>query len=280
MPTTVATTRKPFWAKCGACAHCWPAAYAPMEIMAFARAIMRDLTGPGRWGYNMLRQGSAVLICVVSVLMHAHAFARNGPSSTMRTISWDSVKTTTVIAVAEFRDTFGSEAVCVLNFTPNVEKRFTRDFGEQVKLRLSQLIILGPSHFGTRRYDEFSPIEFVANREISFGAIGAQFVRNRPRHISCRKFTSISYAEMSDRFNVSAKRLYAQAFNGDIGALQNSRLSNLQACDNEKQNSNERDKPISWDIGSPPGRIKLWVLLSALLCGLFSGLIIYWSGYL
>jgi hypothetical protein len=34
-----AEPRKPFWAKCGSCSHCWPAAYAPMEVMAFARTV-------------------------------------------------------------------------------------------------------------------------------------------------------------------------------------------------------------------------------------------------
>jgi hypothetical protein len=24
--------RKPFWAKCDECAHCWPAAYLPIEL--------------------------------------------------------------------------------------------------------------------------------------------------------------------------------------------------------------------------------------------------------
>jgi hypothetical protein len=33
--------RKPFWAKCGACSHCWPAAYIPMEARAWARLVMR-----------------------------------------------------------------------------------------------------------------------------------------------------------------------------------------------------------------------------------------------
>ncbi len=32
--------RKPFWAKCGKCSHCWPAAYAPMELHLFASTIM------------------------------------------------------------------------------------------------------------------------------------------------------------------------------------------------------------------------------------------------
>ena len=29
--------RKPFWVKCGACNHCWPAAYVPMELSKFAQ---------------------------------------------------------------------------------------------------------------------------------------------------------------------------------------------------------------------------------------------------
>lgn len=31
--------RKPFWAKCAKCGHIWIAAYAPMEITAFAKAV-------------------------------------------------------------------------------------------------------------------------------------------------------------------------------------------------------------------------------------------------
>lgn len=31
--------RKPFWAKCGGCSHCWPAAYVPMEAITFGRTI-------------------------------------------------------------------------------------------------------------------------------------------------------------------------------------------------------------------------------------------------
>lgn len=31
--------RKPFWAKCSDCSHCWPAAYTPMEVTAFARTV-------------------------------------------------------------------------------------------------------------------------------------------------------------------------------------------------------------------------------------------------
>jgi hypothetical protein len=33
--------RKPFWAKCPSCSHCWPAAYAPMEVALFAKTVMR-----------------------------------------------------------------------------------------------------------------------------------------------------------------------------------------------------------------------------------------------
>lgn len=31
--------RKPFWTKCKPCGHCWVAAYAPMELTAFAKTI-------------------------------------------------------------------------------------------------------------------------------------------------------------------------------------------------------------------------------------------------
>lgn len=33
--------RKPFWAKCGDCSHCWAAAYLPMEMKACAKLLMR-----------------------------------------------------------------------------------------------------------------------------------------------------------------------------------------------------------------------------------------------
>jgi hypothetical protein len=33
--------RKPFWAKCPGCSHCWPAAYLPMEMGACARLLKR-----------------------------------------------------------------------------------------------------------------------------------------------------------------------------------------------------------------------------------------------
>lgn len=33
--------KKPFWAKCRACSHCWPAGYLPMEATAFCKIAMR-----------------------------------------------------------------------------------------------------------------------------------------------------------------------------------------------------------------------------------------------
>lgn len=33
--------RKPFWAKCGECSHCWAAAYLPMEATACAKLLIR-----------------------------------------------------------------------------------------------------------------------------------------------------------------------------------------------------------------------------------------------
>jgi hypothetical protein len=33
--------RKPFWAKCPECKHCWIAAYTGMEVAAFAKIVMR-----------------------------------------------------------------------------------------------------------------------------------------------------------------------------------------------------------------------------------------------
>lgn len=32
-----------FWAKCAACAHCWPAGYYPMPLADFARIIGRAI---------------------------------------------------------------------------------------------------------------------------------------------------------------------------------------------------------------------------------------------
>lgn len=40
-----ADARKPFWAMCPTCSHCWPAAYLPMEIMAAAK-LMQKATCP------------------------------------------------------------------------------------------------------------------------------------------------------------------------------------------------------------------------------------------
>lgn len=34
-----AEPRKAFWAKCGACSHCWPAVYLPMEMAAAAKLM-------------------------------------------------------------------------------------------------------------------------------------------------------------------------------------------------------------------------------------------------
>lgn len=34
--SAVTQADKPFWAKCAACSHCWPAAWFPMEAALFA----------------------------------------------------------------------------------------------------------------------------------------------------------------------------------------------------------------------------------------------------
>lgn len=34
--------KKPFWVKCTACSHCWPAAYAPMEADVFLRICLNN----------------------------------------------------------------------------------------------------------------------------------------------------------------------------------------------------------------------------------------------
>jgi Zn finger protein HypA/HybF involved in hydrogenase expression len=31
--------KKPFWAKCEACKHCWPACYLPMEVGLVAKIM-------------------------------------------------------------------------------------------------------------------------------------------------------------------------------------------------------------------------------------------------
>lgn len=33
--------RHPFWARCGECGHCWPAAYLPMEMTACAKLLLQ-----------------------------------------------------------------------------------------------------------------------------------------------------------------------------------------------------------------------------------------------
>ena len=33
--------RKPFWAKCKPCGHCWPIAYLPLEVSAVVKAGKR-----------------------------------------------------------------------------------------------------------------------------------------------------------------------------------------------------------------------------------------------
>lgn len=33
--------KKPFWAKCGDCAHCWPMAYLPMDVSKLSQVIGR-----------------------------------------------------------------------------------------------------------------------------------------------------------------------------------------------------------------------------------------------
>ena len=38
---TATEERRGFWAKCRACAHCWIAAYLPMEMAACARLMGR-----------------------------------------------------------------------------------------------------------------------------------------------------------------------------------------------------------------------------------------------
>lgn len=35
--------RKPFFVQCSKCKHCWPAAYYPMEVSAWARIVMKAI---------------------------------------------------------------------------------------------------------------------------------------------------------------------------------------------------------------------------------------------
>lgn len=45
--------RKPFWAKCGACLHCWPAAYLPMAMDKCAE-VLKSPRCPMCGGKNVL----------------------------------------------------------------------------------------------------------------------------------------------------------------------------------------------------------------------------------
>lgn len=38
-PAVVEEPKEPFWVKCSKCRHIWIAAYAPMEMAAFARVV-------------------------------------------------------------------------------------------------------------------------------------------------------------------------------------------------------------------------------------------------
>lgn len=35
------TDKRPFWARCSACGHCWPVAYLPMDMSTVARLAGR-----------------------------------------------------------------------------------------------------------------------------------------------------------------------------------------------------------------------------------------------
>lgn len=51
--------RKPFWAKCTGCSHCWPAAYLPMALDAAARlmkAAKCPMCGKGPKGIVVAKQ--------------------------------------------------------------------------------------------------------------------------------------------------------------------------------------------------------------------------------
>lgn len=39
---TTEREKKPFWAKCTGCNHCWPVAYAPMELATFAKIALNS----------------------------------------------------------------------------------------------------------------------------------------------------------------------------------------------------------------------------------------------
>lgn len=56
--------RKPFWAKCGACDHCWPAAYLPMDLAACAMLLMRAACPKcaAAKGIKVARQKDGVLL--------------------------------------------------------------------------------------------------------------------------------------------------------------------------------------------------------------------------
>ena len=64
MSVEPASDRKPFWAKCTGCQHCWPAAYLPMEIFAAAKlmkAARCPMCGKGPKGIAIAKQKDGVL---------------------------------------------------------------------------------------------------------------------------------------------------------------------------------------------------------------------------
>lgn len=64
MSENSAADRKPFWAKCTGCQHCWPAAYLPMELFAAAKlmkAVKCPMCGKGPKGIVVAKQDDGAL---------------------------------------------------------------------------------------------------------------------------------------------------------------------------------------------------------------------------
>jgi hypothetical protein len=59
-----AIPRKPFWVKCPACAHCWPAAYSGMDVETFGHLVKRaacPMCGTAR-GIKVAKQHDGALL--------------------------------------------------------------------------------------------------------------------------------------------------------------------------------------------------------------------------
>ena len=173
--------------------------------------------------------------------------------------------------MAEFGGSFSPEPVRISDLPPNIEESFAWNFSEKLKFFLGEFTVLGTPHFGVWRYGERSCVEFIANGKIRSRPISAEFVSYRPRYVPRWKSTPISNAEMGNRFNFSAKRLHTQTFHGNIGALQNFRLSDLNASSQKKREGKERDDGVRRGVGIPRPAVDGRVIILSALAGLCFG---------